>query len=348
MKKEEIIGWIKTQYDKIILVAVLAAIVVSLLILIFSAGREARALAGGQWQQPPPVNARQKPDDHSAIHDAIEAASEPFQLGGWTTRMVVAELRVSCVKCGQPIPVNADVCPFQNCRAQQPKIVTREADADYDAIPDKWESQYGLNPALDDSAQDADADGFTNLEEYDAGTNPKDPDSAPPPVTKLRVLKAGRIAVPFIFSGYQQLTTNETDFIFQIKNKRRGSDSYLRIGDAVEGYKITGFEKKTVKVDKETAGYKFSIDKDVSTIKVSRDGKDFELAVGDKSDAQGEPVAQLVYLIDNSRKNVKKGDVLVLKNNRYKIVDIVDKNVIVADMRSGVETTLAPAENPVK
>lgn len=344
MKKEEIIGWIKTQYDKIMLVLVLAAIVFSLLILIFSAGREKKSLADGQWQTPPLVKIRQKPCYSSPVYNAIEAVNEPFQIESWTTRMVVAELRVNCVKCSQPIPINADTCPFRNCRAPQPKIVVKDPDSDYDGMPDKWENQHGLNPTLDDSTQDADADGFTNLEEYKAGTSPKEPADAPPPVAKLRVIKVVKIAVPFIFSGYQQLTTNRDDFVFQIKNKHTSRDSYLKIGGMIEGYKIIGFEKKTVPVNKGT----FSIDKDVAVLKISRDGKEFDLTVGEKGDAPGEPVAWLVYLIDNSKKKVKKGDVLPLKNNSYKIVDIVDKNVIVADMHSGVETTLEPAENPVK
>lgn len=33
-------------------------------------------------------------------------------------------------------------------------------------MPDVWERQRGLNPALDDSASDRDGDGYTNLEEY--------------------------------------------------------------------------------------------------------------------------------------------------------------------------------------
>lgn len=346
MKKEEISAWIKAQYDKIILVVVLAAIVVSLAILILTAGREKKSLDDGQWQRPPPVKARQKIHDSSATWNAIETVGEPFQIGSWTTRMVVAELRVNCVKCNQPIPINAETCPFRTCRAQQPVIVTKEPDSDYDGMYDKWENQYGLNPTLDDSTQDADADGFTNLEEFKAkpSTNPTDPNSTPPPVTKLRVLQTRRIALPFIFSSYTQMTTNKQDMIFQVKNKRTGRDSYVKIGDTLEGYKITGFEKRATRVDRGT----FKIDKDVSVLKVSRDGRDYEMTLGDKGDSQGEPVAQLLYLVDNSKKPVKKGDVLQLKNNRYKIIDIIDKNVIVADIRSGEETTLEPAENPVK
>jgi len=44
-------------------------------------------------------------------------------------------------------------------------------------MPDGWEVQYGLNPLVDDSAEDLDSDGLTNLEEYLYGTDPTNPDT---------------------------------------------------------------------------------------------------------------------------------------------------------------------------
>ncbi len=43
---------------------------------------------------------------------------------------------------------------------------TPYADTDADGMPDAWESANGFDPALDDSAADADLDGYTNLEEF--------------------------------------------------------------------------------------------------------------------------------------------------------------------------------------
>jgi pectate lyase len=48
------------------------------------------------------------------------------------------------------------------------------ADTDHDGLPDDWEQRHGLdraNPA--DGPADADADGYTNLEEYLNGTDPR-------------------------------------------------------------------------------------------------------------------------------------------------------------------------------
>jgi hypothetical protein len=39
-------------------------------------------------------------------------------------------------------------------------------DSDGDGMPDAWESAHGFNPAIKDNNGDADADGYTNLEEY--------------------------------------------------------------------------------------------------------------------------------------------------------------------------------------
>jgi hypothetical protein len=50
-------------------------------------------------------------------------------------------------------------------------------DQDGDGIPDWWESEVGLNIGLDDSSDDPDSDGLTNLEEYQCNTNPFDPDT---------------------------------------------------------------------------------------------------------------------------------------------------------------------------
>jgi len=47
-------------------------------------------------------------------------------------------------------------------------------DADNDGLPDSWEQRRGLNPAVNDAAQDTDGDGMTNAQEFLADTNPRD------------------------------------------------------------------------------------------------------------------------------------------------------------------------------
>jgi hypothetical protein len=52
-------------------------------------------------------------------------------------------------------------------------------DADRDGMPDLWESQHGLNPALNDATADLDHDGASNLLEYYSGTNPQSAEDVP-------------------------------------------------------------------------------------------------------------------------------------------------------------------------
>ena len=52
-------------------------------------------------------------------------------------------------------------------------------DTDGDGMHDSWETTYGLDPNLNDSANDLDLDTFSNLTEYQAGTNPNDAASHP-------------------------------------------------------------------------------------------------------------------------------------------------------------------------
>jgi hypothetical protein len=52
-------------------------------------------------------------------------------------------------------------------------------DDDNDGMPDAWENQHGLNPLVNDAANDLDGDGWSNLDEYHRGTDPGDPESHP-------------------------------------------------------------------------------------------------------------------------------------------------------------------------
>ena len=51
------------------------------------------------------------------------------------------------------------------------------SDDDNDGMIDGWETFYGLNLTVDDSADDLDDDGLSNGEEFDASTDPSEPDT---------------------------------------------------------------------------------------------------------------------------------------------------------------------------
>jgi VCBS repeat-containing protein len=50
-----------------------------------------------------------------------------------------------------------------------------DPDDDNDGMPDTWEIENGLDPEVDDGANDPDHDGLTNLQEYNGGMNSTDP-----------------------------------------------------------------------------------------------------------------------------------------------------------------------------
>ncbi len=50
-------------------------------------------------------------------------------------------------------------------------------DTENDGMPDGWEIKYAFNPLVDDSFEDPDEDGLTNVKEYQAGTNPHNNDT---------------------------------------------------------------------------------------------------------------------------------------------------------------------------
>jgi hypothetical protein len=52
-------------------------------------------------------------------------------------------------------------------------------DADNDQMPDAWEIQNGIDTTQDNSGQDADGDGASNLVEYKSGTNPSNGNNKP-------------------------------------------------------------------------------------------------------------------------------------------------------------------------
>lgn len=337
MNISEIKAWTKVAFDKIILFVVLFGLLLSLILLILMVDRERKKLEDLSRKQEQSHNLSQAARllDMTFLYEGLEKLQTPEQIPAWSNRLMVAELRVSCVKCGRPIGVEADVCPFRNCGAQQPEVLKdKPKDSDLDDMPDEWELKYGLNPNADDAGQDADADGFTNLDEYKAGSNPRDADAHPSYAEKLRVIAIGRTFMPLSFQGVQRLSTNDVRFL--LKNKQLQRDTYAKLGDTVDGYKLVKFEEKKVKVRKKT----FDVYEDVSVLTVSKDNKTIPLTINKEN--QGEIGASLIFLVDQTKMVVKVGDVIKLKNNSYKIIDIKKDTVILTDINTGMEMPVRP------
>jgi len=329
----EIKAWVKLACDKIVLFAALFGLLLSLILLIMLVDRERKKLEGLSHTQQQSRNLSQAARllDMTLLDEGIEALQAPEQIPAWSNRLMVAELRVRCVKCLRPIPADTDVCPFRNCGEKQPAVATPgKKDADFDGMPDEWELKHGLNLNVDDARQDVDNDGFANLEEFQAGSNPGDAGAHPSYASKLRVIAIGRTFMPLSFQGVQRLSTNDVRFL--LVNKRLQRDTYAKMGETVDGYKVVKYEEKKIKVRK---GGTFDVEEDVSVLTVSKDNKMVPLTINRVN--QGEIGANLIFLVDQTKMVVKLGDVIKLKNNSYKIIDIKKDSVILTDINTGME-----------
>lgn len=65
------------------------------------------------------------------------------------------------------------------------------SDTDMDLMPDRFEIDNGLDPTRDDSAEDLDGDGVSNLDEYLAGTDPNSPVNTSSRQTDLEFVVVG-------------------------------------------------------------------------------------------------------------------------------------------------------------
>jgi hypothetical protein len=165
------------QYDKLIAVAVLLTLVISLFYLT-SAGAARKQDEANYIKQLDilkPSGGVISAMDMAAYDSASRLVRSPYQLAALDAQqagLLTPERRVACVNpaCQKPIPYEADKCPF--CEAKQPAakaVITGDLDSDRDGIPDKIENELGLNPQDPaDAKGDLDSDGFNNLEEVEA------------------------------------------------------------------------------------------------------------------------------------------------------------------------------------
>lgn len=329
--------WLMMMYDKVALFVALLGLLASFLLLNVLVDREKTSLAIARDRGPQGPIQESEALDTSRLQESMDLLSRPLQIAEWTNRLMVPEIRVTCVACGRPIPYDADACPFRNCLAPQPGSPDEDKkDSDLDGMPDWWEKKYGLNPFNPDDAHlDADGDGFSNLEEYLFGSDPRDPESAPPPVAKLRLLRVGRRPMPLSFQGVSR--TPDGELIFTLRHNTRQQDYHVRMGQEVAEYKVVGYEHKEQKVRK--PGFSEPVLQDASVLTLRRNGKDVDLVIY-RTDHRGELAAQLTFLIDGSNYTVAVGDEIKLRKNVYKVVDIGENAVIVNDVETGLEVSV--------
>ncbi|MGD9782382.1 MAG: Amuc_1099 family pilus-like system protein [Kiritimatiellia bacterium] len=317
--------WFKDHYEKVILLVALVALLFSCVLLInqIQTGKETAAFSLARIGWKGSAVALQDTLPFDAVLAEARAASTNATIAA--ARTTISELRVSCVKCGKPIPYDAAECPF--CRAEQPAIVNIDTlDTDNDGLPDKAELAIGLDPQNpSDASGDLDADGFSNIEEIRDGTDPKDPGSMPDPIVKLRV--AGIRPVPFYlrFVGTQKMPDGTVRFQLNLQTLER--TYFAKPGDVVLGYKVDQYDP---------AGK----GGEILTMVRQSDKRPVVLVKG-RPVTEQELAILFVSLLDRSRLPVQRlNDVFVVRGLEYKVVDIRRDSVIILNVKTSEKVTV--------
>lgn len=317
--------WLKNHYEKIILLIALLILLFSCMQLIIRVQNNKETIQRNMLRLAWTGDVMPLKDTEAFDGRLVQAKTEATATLHVAERTSVSERRVSCVKCGRPIPYAALECPF--CLSAQPVIVdTEQIDTDGDGIPDVVELSWGLDPQNSGDAEgDMDGDGFSNLEEYLNNTDPKDPASHPPVIVKLRVAAIRPMPFYLRFTSISTLGNDVQKFQLNMQSAER--TYFLELGQMVLGYKVEAYNP---------AG------KDGETLTLVRqsDGRRVNLVKG-KPVTEQELAIAFIFLIDGSRFPPKKlGDVLEVGGEEYKVVDISRENVIIQGVKSGEKVTV--------
>lgn len=325
--------WLKTYYDKLLALLVLALLLASVVFLAFHSSILKRDQERFQRDQAAlsPKYPHAHPPDKAIFEEGYQRRLNPVQLQAWTNRMTTPELRVSCVHCDRPIPYMAMVCPY--CQSKQPEIKELSPDRDDDGIPNEWESAYGLNP-LDpgDVNLDLDNDGFLNIEEYRSGTKPNDPQSRPPLTAKLYVVDARPLPFALVFKAVSKVGSKE---IYQLNLREGGKTLFRSIGEDAEGFKLISYEKGMDLNNKE---------KQILVLK--RGEKMIRLIKGEKQ-PWNEYEYTMHFDMEDRRFPVRAGTEFILKDMKYRVkeIDSVSKRILIIDVLNSREVWVG--ERPV-
>lgn len=314
-------SWLSQNYDKLVLVIVLLALLLSVLFLFLMINNVRRVLAEAKWDRPGAEPRAVTPLDLTRVENLRRSLAAPFQAEPRAARMFSSDLRVSCVACGKPIPFDAIKCSF--CAADQPVPEDpKKIDSDRDGIPDFYEQKLGLNP-LDptDAGLDADGDGFSNLEEHQAETSIADAADFPSPVAKLRVGRMGSNPFKLRFQGEAEMPDGSIRYQLNLRTLER--TYFAKIDDELEGYKVLEYVAPT--------------NNEPASLLLKQGDTRVRLVKG-KEVTKFEVMADLVFLIDRTRMRVRVGDEISLKERKYKVVDIRRDGVLIRDVETGRET----------
>ncbi len=334
------------QYDKLIAVAVLIFLLISLFYLINA--RAARTQDQVNYQNRldslKPKSEVAAPMDMAEYEAAVRLSRSPLQLEAPDTQksgFMVPERRVTCVAvaCQKPIPYAAEACPF--CGTKQPIApeFDPELDTDKDGISDKIELMLGLNP-LDpsDAKGDLDNDGFSNLEELLAKTDPKDAKSHPALVNLLRVKELRGKRLPLIFSGVNKMPGGKMQLVFN-QIGANAKTFWVREGEHIgeTGYVVGKLDVKSEdQINPNMPGIPKRVD--ISTVVVKRlsDNKEVVLKLNEGS-KNTDVEAVIVLPLDNSEFSVLENGTFKVRDETFRVISVDNgsTSVVIENEASG-------------
>jgi hypothetical protein len=339
------------QYDKLLAVAVLIFLLISLFYLT-NAGAERKREESNyirQLDSLKPKSEAAQPVDMSEYDGAARLARSPVQLDAPRAQQagfLAPETRVTCTNavCQKPIPYATDKCPFCEAGQPPPREFDPGLDSDKDGISDKLEVQLGLNPQdPSDASGDLDADGFNNLEELLAKTDPKDPKSHPALVSLLRVKELRGKTLPLIFSGVNIMPDGKSQLVFNLIGQNRKT-FWVREGEKIgdTGYVVGTLDVKfEERVNPNMPGIKTKADVSSVVVKRTSDNKEVTLRINEGS-KNTDVEAIIVLPLDNTEYTVLENGTFKVRDETYRVmsVDNGTTTVVIENEASGQQKVI--------
>lgn len=324
-------------YDKVVVVAALIVLLISLAYLVTAgvAHKQREADYLDSLNKLKPASEKIVAMDLALYSNAVHTLQKPPQVVlslDNTPNFLAPECRVKCVGCARPIPFSAKACPFCGKAQPEPPAVNPDADSSGDGIPDKVKIAWGLDPrSKDDVLKDPDGDGFNYLDEYRAKTDPKDAKSHPAYATKLSVKEIKSKRLPLRLTGVNTMPGGKTQLVFYYEPKR--ITCYVHENEPIKddrgfdtGYTAGKVTRKTEKLDTvKQLGYAKVVD--ASTVEVTRnfDKKQLTVRIGEVGKFT-DVVATLTFQIDNTELSVLEKQEIKLRDETYRVMSIHAKD----------------------
>lgn len=311
--------WLRTHYDRAAVLASALFLVLCAIFIFLSASSFREQYSA--LQNVPPPKSKIPAGEAPAIVAAMEKLQSPAQ---WTmsgrSGLFVPEKHF--------IGPNGQPATLQNTLLHPP-------------VPNEWLEEFGLPiTEADVLTQDADADGFTNLDEWQSKTNPIEKNLHPPYTFKLKLRSFAQEAFPLIFSS----SVSDTYAINNVDSSK--PTQFLQIGEMVAGtkYKLTGYTEKY-----ETDKYGTNID--VSELALEQiETHDEVTLVKEKRATSPESVANFLYTWGGAEQtfSVKKDQEFSLKPEeeiKYKLLDVQpDKAIIIETRQPNDKIKIGPVQ----